>query len=65
MPCGFDGPLLCFSEQVLEFGKDLFDGVEIRTVGRQKEQPCANRCDGGPDGIAFVGQTKSWACRIL
>jgi hypothetical protein len=31
-------PLARFSQQRLEFGKGLFDGIEIGAVGRQVEQ---------------------------
>jgi hypothetical protein len=31
MPCGFDGPPLCFSEQVLEFGV-IPEALKPRTI---------------------------------
>jgi hypothetical protein len=41
-------------------GKDLFDRVEIGAIGREKEEPCANRPDRGADGLAFVAAERSW-----
>jgi len=54
LPCGFDGSLACPSEQVFQFGEDLFDRVEIRTVRRQEEEPCACGADGLANGITLV-----------
>lgn len=39
---------------MFEFGKDLFNRVEIRAVGRKKEEPRTCLLDGGSDSIAFV-----------
>jgi hypothetical protein len=36
LPRFFDGARCCFPEQCFELGKDLFYGVEIGAVGRQK-----------------------------
>lgn len=39
---------------MLEFGKDLFDWVEIWAVGRKEQQPCTSGPDRGPDSRLFV-----------
>ncbi len=39
---------------MLELGKYLFDWVEIGTVGRKEQQPCASGPDRGPDSGLFV-----------
>lgn len=33
LPCGLDGALGGFSQEQFEFGEDLLDRVEVRTVG--------------------------------
>src|ERR1700732_2846649 len=47
-PGRLDGALCGLAQQVLELGEDLLNGVEIRAVRREEEEPCA----GGPDHIA-------------
>jgi len=37
-PDGLDGSRGGFAQQVLEFGEDLFDGVQVWRILRQKEQ---------------------------
>jgi hypothetical protein len=37
-PGGFDGAFGGFAQQGFELGKDLFDWIEIGTVGRKEEQ---------------------------
>ena len=37
-PSGLDGAFGGLSQQVFELGKNLFDRVQIRTVGRQEQQ---------------------------
>ena len=39
---------------MLEFGEDLFDGIEIGAVWGQEEQVCAGIADGLARGLAFV-----------
>jgi hypothetical protein len=55
IPQSIDGSAGHFAQCVFELGKDLFDGIEVRTVGWQK----ALRRPGGLDGFsnagAFVG----------
>ena len=46
-PGGFDVPWLRLSHPVFEFGEDLFDGVKVRTVGRQEDEVRAPGPDGG------------------
>jgi hypothetical protein len=36
-PGYLDVARLCRSDQVFEFGEDLLDRIEVRTVGRQEE----------------------------
>lgn len=43
------------SDQGFELGEGHFYGVEIGTVGRQEEKPCANRTHGICGRGAFVG----------
>jgi hypothetical protein len=40
-PGRLDGALCGFAQQVLEIGEDLLNGVEIRAVRREEEEPCA------------------------
>ncbi len=37
-PDGLDGAFVGFAELALELGEDLFDRVQIGTVGRQEQQ---------------------------
>lgn len=53
-PCCLDGALGSFSQEVLEFGEDLLDRVEVRAVGRQVEELGALGPDGRADGWPFV-----------
>jgi hypothetical protein len=39
---------------VLELGEDLLNGVEIRAVRREEEEPCAGGSDHIANGLAFV-----------
>ena len=39
----------------LSFAEELFDGIEVGTVGRQEEELCAGVADGAADGLALVG----------
>jgi len=55
-PCGFDGSLCGFAQEVLELGADLLDQIEIGTVGRQEQQVCAPVPDRGPDGGSLVAR---------
>jgi hypothetical protein len=48
-------PLARLSQQRLEFGEGLFDGIEIRAVGRQVEQPGLAVFDRFPDASDLVG----------
>jgi hypothetical protein len=43
------------SEQMLELGEDLLDGVEVRGVFGQEEQLGARRADQLARGFAFCG----------
>ncbi len=54
LPACFDGSFLGLSQHVLEFGEDLFDRVQVRTVGWQDEEPCACSPDGCSDGFCLV-----------
>jgi hypothetical protein len=53
-PSGFDGSLGRLAKQGLELGEDLLDWIEVRTVGRQEEQPGADSADGSAHGFALV-----------
>lgn len=48
--CSFGG----FSHEMLELGKDLLDGVQVRAVGWQEQEPCADVADCATDGGSFV-----------
>ena len=39
---------------MLELGEDLLNGVEIRAVRREEEEPCAGGSDRIANGLAFV-----------
>jgi len=54
LPEFFGGSLGGFAEQGLEFGEELFDGVQIGRVGRQIEHRGAGRGDGLPDPVDLV-----------
>ena len=43
-----------FAQQRLEFGEDHLDGVEVRRVGRQEEEPRTSFADRGADSMALV-----------
>lgn len=49
-----DGSGGSFAEQVLEFGEDLFDRVQIRRVFWQEEEFCADRADELTNCFALV-----------
>ena len=53
-PCGFDGSFLGFSQEQLELGEDLLDGVEVRGVWRQEEELCAGTSDGLANRLSLV-----------
>ena len=42
------------TEERFQFREDLFDGIEIRAVGRQKPEACADPFDRGADVRLFV-----------
>ena len=54
-PGCLDGSGASFAQQVLQFGEELFDRIEVRTVGGQEEQPGPGRANGGSDGWSLVG----------
>ncbi len=39
---------------MLELGKDLLDGVQVRAIGRQEQQSCTGAADCFADGGPFV-----------
>jgi hypothetical protein len=51
LPECLDAALSHFPKQSLQFGKYLFDGVEIETIGGQEQQGCA----GGLNGLTHCG----------
>jgi len=53
-PCGLEGSFVGFPQECLQFCEDLLDGIEVRTVGREKEQLCADRADQAADSLALV-----------
>ena len=53
-PRDLDGSLCGCSEQGLELGECVLDGVEVRAVGRQEEQTGTGGFDGLADSGAFV-----------
>lgn len=50
------GTLSGFAEEVLELSEDLFDGVQVRAVGRQEQQPCTGAADGCAHGGFLVAR---------
>lgn len=44
-----------FSQEGLEFGERLFDGIEVRAVGRQAEHLCSLRLDRFSNAADLVG----------
>ena len=54
LPCFLYGSLGGFSQEQLELGEDLFDGIEVGGVGRQEQQPGSSRADRLADGRALV-----------
>ena len=53
-PCCLDVAGLCGSHQVLEFGEDLLDRIQVGTVGRQEHQMRALGADGVTSRLALV-----------
>src|SRR6202011_5736369 len=53
-PGRFDVSGLGLPHQVFEFGEHLFDGIQVRAVGRQEEQMRALGPDRGACGLALV-----------
>jgi len=53
-PGRLDGALCGLAQRVLELGEDLLNGVEIRAVRREEEEPCAGGSDHIANGLAFV-----------
>lgn len=53
-PCCLYGSCGGGTHEVLEFGEDLFDWVEIRTVGRQEEELCSGPADGLSNRLSLV-----------
>ena len=54
LPSCFDRSFGGFSKQRFELGEHLLDGIEIGTIRRQEEKPCADRTDGAAYGVALV-----------
>lgn len=53
-PCCLDRALGGLAQKQLEFGEDLFDRIEIGTVGRQEQQLGASRPDRPSHGLTLV-----------
>lgn len=53
-PCCLDSSFIGLSEQALELGEHLFDGVQIGGVWRQEEQPDARRFEQIAHTAAFM-----------
>lgn len=53
-PGVFDVSFLCDAHPVFDFGESLFDGVEVRGIGRQEPEPCTGGIDGGAHGLGFM-----------
>ena len=53
-PGGFDGSFSGLAQQGFKLCKDLFDRIEVRAVGRQKEQLGACRANGAAYGLPLV-----------
>jgi hypothetical protein len=51
---GFDRASRPSAQSVFELGDDLLDGVEVRRIGRQEEQFCANTADRLANSLSFV-----------
>jgi hypothetical protein len=53
-PEGFCRSFAGLSQQVLQFGEDLLNGIEIWTVRRQKQEPGSNAPDQFADDLSLV-----------
>lgn len=53
-PGVFHVSFLCHAHPVFDFGESLFDGVEVRGIGRQEPEPCASSIDGRAYGLGFM-----------
>lgn len=53
-PGCLDGSLGGFSQEGFKLGEDLFDGIEVGTVGRQEQQPGSCCADGFAHSRALV-----------
>lgn len=50
----FDGSLLVDAHPVLDFGEDLFDGIEVGRIGREIPEPCSGCADELANGGRLV-----------
>ena len=53
-PRCFMGSLGGFAHEMFELGKDLLNGVQVRAVWWQKQEPGTNTPDGAANGGSFV-----------
>jgi hypothetical protein len=49
-----EGSFLGLAQEVFEFGEDLFNGIEVRAVGWEVDESCANASECPPDGMCLV-----------
>jgi hypothetical protein len=49
-----DGSRLGLPHEVFELGEELFNRIEIWTIGRQEEEVCAGLSDGVTNSFSFV-----------
>ena len=54
-PDAVDGAFFRLSEQDFELCEDLFDRIEVGTIGWQEDEPGARGTDGPSDSVALVG----------
>ena len=55
LPGCLGGPFRGIAQQMLELGKDLFDWIEVRAIGRKEQEVGHGPPDRLPDGTALVG----------
>jgi hypothetical protein len=54
LPGSLYGTFGGLSQEGLELGEDLLDGIEVGRIRRQEEELCAGGGESGADGLAFV-----------
>jgi hypothetical protein len=60
-PSGVDGSFLGLAQEGLELGKDLLDGIEIGTIGREEEELGADSMQSNAHCMVLVASEVAYA----